>query len=262
MSSIIHRDVNGNVVLKRAAMIFQRRLSHSDALQDAAMDLIHTCKAAKDEDNTITALDEMSMAKKLYAIRATLFDLTSASVKHPSTCSDLTGPIGQRTWYQSLWRSSDGKAHEHLNRCVKALFDLSNSWTSYKTHGQDADTLCDVPGTDNAARMIMDMLNDVNGIIPDWLNAFRAEQEESTKVLERRREILEDIIELEGQLKQERVKHHEEAKAQASAFLDVADARFTSLFRQADADVLHIGNHVSQLQDVSMATPTYEPTNT
>jgi hypothetical protein len=255
MSNIISRDVDGNVVLKKAAMIFHEKLAQSDGLQQAALDLLHTCKAVKESDDSKLGQDEIAMAKKLYAIRATLTDLAGASADQPSACTDLV--VTRRdTWY-SLWRSSNSgnKAqYSGINGCVKALFDNSNSWTSFKTHGQDANTLCEVPGTDYAARMIIDMLNDVNGIIPDWLNAFHADREEASKVLERRREILENIVELEQQLKSERLQNQKDTMAQTSDMFGQINNEFDKILKNAGSSFSDIDSGVSQLQQVCAMT--------
>jgi hypothetical protein len=255
MSSIVARDVKGNLVLQKAAMIFHDKLAQSDALQEAALELIHTCKAAKEIDNGKLSLEKIDLAKKLYAIRATLIDLSGASADHPAACSDLTG-TRQDTWY-TLWRSfKDGSQGQQaaISGCLKSLFESSNSWTSFKAHGQDANTLCEVPGTENAARVIMNLLNDVNQIIPDWLNAFHAEQEESTKVLERRREILESIVELEQHIKNERLQAQEDTKAHSQLMFNGIDTHVANIIEEADNGMAQMGTGFSQIRQVSSFT--------
>ncbi|ETN39318.1 uncharacterized protein HMPREF1541_05541 [Cyphellophora europaea CBS 101466] len=251
INSITHRDINNNVVLKRAASIFQERLAASNPLQEAALDLLGSCKDAKEIDDLNLSQISEEKAKKLYAIRATIVDLTGASIDAPKQCAAST-ESARRRWYQSLRLTpfgNDGSSENDISACLKELFKVDNSWTSFVSHRQDANTLCEVPGSDNAARRIIELLNDVNGIIPDWIKAFRAEQDAHAASLERQQAFLQHIDELEKKYKAGRERDHEANKARMSELLDSFNAQYDAMNRQAHAGLSDLGGSVAQMQN-------------
>jgi hypothetical protein len=251
LETLSHRDIKGHVVLQKAATIFQQRLSSSQPLQDAAMDLLRSCRAAKDKPDSSTDKKREEKAKKLYGIRASIVDLTSASVKVPQPCAVLIG-AAQRSWYQSLRSTTeDGYSDSEISNCLKDYFQIDNAWTAFINHRQDANTLCEVPGTDNAARMIMEILNDVNGIIPDWLNTFRAEQEAYEAHLVRQKSVLQEVMELERAHQQALQAGHQQHKGRLEELMSLFGRELTRARERNSAEMSELGLDVSRLQQVS-----------
>lgn len=252
-SLMTDRNIDGNVVLQRAAIIFKDRLSTSTPLQDAALDLLHFCKAAKDIADPRSAKDMEEKAKQIYAVRAAIIDLTSASVDAPRACVSLGRP-SQRSWYQSMKSSLSHDANSfssnEISACLREFFKVDNSWTSFTSHRQDANTLCEVPGTDNASRMIMELLQDMNTIVPDWINTFRSEQEAHRVELERRKNSIEEIIELEARHKEELDDSHRDSKIKVAEMVRAWHDHFSDMKQRSTVEMTDLRGHVGQMRKV------------
>ena len=249
---IRYRDVDGNIVLTRAAAILKERLSDSTPLQDAAMDLLHMCKSSKDTKDATAARQTKDKAKKIYAVRAAMVDISAASAVAPQSCSALL-QTRQRFWQRTRSSLTDPinlPSNRELDACVKELFDIGNMWTSFISHGQDANTLCEVPGTDNAARMIVELLDTVNGVIPEWLNMFRSEQDAWKQELEERTVRLEENKKLEEQHKHDAQQEHEASKARLTELQRIAKSQVDRMDDHLQAKLADLTGRIDQLNTV------------
>lgn len=252
--ALLKRNMNGNVVLQRAAVILKDRLSDSTPLQDVAMELLRMCKSSKELEDPKAAKQIEGKAKKVYAVRAAIIDIDSASVMAPHACSVLLEP-GRKTWYQTSKSSLSDPANlpsiRELDGCVQELFKVDNMWTSFTSHRQDANTLCEVPGTENASRMILELLNDVNTIVPDWVETFRSEQEAYAVQLEMRKSHLQQIHELEELRRDDIEEERRDARAKMADLERLWQSQIDKMSRTTDAKMTDLSDQVDQMNNVS-----------
>ncbi|KPI34471.1 uncharacterized protein AB675_4074 [Cyphellophora attinorum] len=249
--AILQRNMNANVILQRAAVLLKDRLSDSGLLQDAAMDLLRICKSATDTEDPKQARDLEGKAKKIYGVRAAMIDMDSASVSVPRSCAVLLNP-GQRAWFHaskaSLTDAANLPSTRELDSCLKELFKVDNMWTSFTSHRQDANTLCEVPGTENASRMIVELLNDVNSIIPEWVQTFRFEQEAHAAQLEMRMSFLRQIHDMEQQRKDDIEQERHDVRKKMIEFERIWTAQIDKLATNANAKMSDLGGQVEQMR--------------
>jgi hypothetical protein len=262
--AILQRNINGNVVLQRAAVLLKDRLSDSGPLQEAAMDLLRICKSAKNLEDPKQARDLVGKAKKIYGVRAAMIDMDSASVSVPQGCSVLLNP-GQRSWFHaskaSLTNAASLPSTRELDSCLKELFQVDNMWTSFTSHRQDANTLCEVPGTENASRMIVELLNDVNSIIPEWVQTFRSEQEAHAAQLQMRMSFLRQIHDMEQQRKDDIQQERQDVREKMNEFQRIWMAQIEKLGSNANTKMTDLGGQVEQMRGVSDSMCCWESTD-
>jgi hypothetical protein len=220
---LAYRSIESSPLLQKATIIFQQKLSDSTALQEAALELLKNCKSAEGLStfhNSAESLKEA--AKSKYAITAALLLLQSAGVRGPSTCTNIAYQP-ERSNFLTLLKGK--KPHRSLpsederSLCLNDLFKTDNSWTSFASSLQDANTLCQVPSIENAQRAILDLLSDFQTIIPAWMETFDEVQRTHLEFQREQRTRAEDLHQLQSQQREEMVDSHDAAKSAMTSMM-------------------------------------------
>ena len=223
LSAILsYRNVEQNSVLSKASIIFKDKLSTSSILQEAALNLLRTCKGASGLDDAASNVEQVKeAAKQAYSIKATFVDLESAGITGPSTCNSILGR-SSGSWLVASRSGRDVPTSETLSVCLHDLFKTHNSWTSYIGHLEEANTLCEVPGLDNAPRMIMEILKDFNDIIPTWAEMFDLQQQQQLSFMQTQREYAHEMEELQRRQREDLDDNHLVAQSTIDKIMNAA----------------------------------------
>jgi hypothetical protein len=251
-----HRSLESSPILQKATVIFQTRLSNSTPLQDAALELLKTCKAADDLSTPQKSADVVKdSAKSTYAIKAALISLASAGVPGPSACKGFgTQPerfAFQNVVYGNRGADSQPSVNEHT-RCVRELFDMDNSWTSYSNALQDANTLCQVPTLENAQRAILDMLSDMNEIVPAWLQTFDEAQKSHLEFMRQQKATAADLSELQRRQREDLEDTHEAAKSALDTMMAATHSHVDGMTGDLRRELVSANLDVEQMKMVGL----------
>ncbi len=253
---LAHRNIESSPLLQKATIIFQQKLAESTALQEAALELLKNCKSAEGISAVSDSAESLKeAAKSKYAITAALLLLQSAGVRGPSKCTDIVYQPGTPKIFTLLkgrkaYRSLPSEKERSL--CLNELFQTDNSWTSYTSSLQDANTLCQVPSLENAQRAILEMLSDFQTIIPAWAETFEETQRTHLEFLREQRTRAQELSQLHRQQRDEIVDTHNEAK---SAMTSMMHANKQHIDRMATELTTNLGSahrDVEQMRKVSV----------
>lgn len=230
---IAYRDLDKSPILQKATIIFQTKLTDSSPLQDAALELLKTCKSAEGLSTPSRSADSIKdAAKSTYAIKSALISQAGAGISCPATCSSFEYGSNQFTFFEAVKgkpRHDSIPTPSERSACVSDLWEKDNSWTSYSNGLQDANTLCQVPGLENAQRAILDLLSDMNSIIPEWLETMDQHQKAQIEFLRQQKSHVAQLDELQRRQREDFEDHHEAAKNAVSSFIDDTKSYLSSM---------------------------------
>ena len=254
-----YRNIENSPVLQKATIIFQTKLSDSTPLQDAALELLKTCKSAEGLSTPSNSADSIKdAAKSTYAIKAALISLASASVKGPSSCNSFGVQSDRFTFLKAVSWNKDPNSVPSVNertRCVGELWKTDNSWTSYSNGLQDANTLCQVPSLENAQRAILDLLSDMNDIIPAWLDIFDQTQKASFEFLREQKARAEELAELQRRQREDMEDSHEAAKITMSTMMAATRSHVDDMTTNLREELVSAGLEMGQMKQVRCVLP-------
>lgn len=219
--------------MQKATIIFQTKLSDSTPLQDAALELLKTCKSAEELSTSKLSPDSLKdAAKSTYAIKAALVSLASASVPEPKSCTGFGVQSGRFTFLAAVkGKTSQSSSTSASDRslCVSELWKTDNSWTSYSNGLQDANTLCQVPSLENAQRAILDLLSDMNSIIPAWLDTFDQTQHAQLEFMRQQKAYAEQLDELQRRQREDMEDNHDAARSAMESMMSVTKSHVDTM---------------------------------
>ena len=246
-----YRNVENSPILQKATVIFQTKLSDSSPLQDAALELLKTCKSAENLSTPSKSVDSIKdTAKSTYAIKAALISLAAASIKGPGACNSFGVQSDRFTFLNAVngMRGRDlAPSFDDRTRCVGDLWKTDNSWTSYSNGLQDANTLCQVPSLENAQRAILDLLSDMNNIIPAWLETFNESQRSHLEFMRQQKARAEDLEELQRRQRNDMENNHEAAKTVMNSMVDDARTNVDIMTSNLRAELASAGLNIAEM---------------
>ena len=226
-SLITSRDIESNPILSKAEIIFKSKLSNNTPLQEAAIGLMKSCRSA---DKTSTSHSNTASAKEtaqqIYAIKASLVDLEVAGQVAPSSCPKISHPV-QPSWM--TFYQSPTPVEENVKLCLNDLYKTDNKWTSYISHLQEANTLCQVPSVDNASLMIMEMLKDFQTVIPSWTELFNQQQQHAADFMHEQIRFASDLADTQLQIATDAELKSNQIKQSMDSFMESTQARTDQL---------------------------------
>ena len=224
-SLITSRDIESNPILSKAEIIFKSKLSNNTPLQEAAIGLMKACKSADESSASEgTTASAKETAQQIYAIKASLVDLEVAGQAAPSSCPKIDNPV-QPSWM--MFYQSPTPVEESVKLCLNDLYKTDNKWTSYMSHLQEANTLCQVPSLDNASLMIMEMLKDFQTVIPSWTELFNQQQQQAS-------DFMREQIRFAGDLADTQLQIANDAEVKSNQFKQSMDTLMESTQSRTD----------------------------
>lgn len=249
-------DPEDNQVLKRASTIIKTKLAGSTPLEDAAAKLIQSCKTAESQGIHSSSIGSIKdAAKQTYAIKATLHSLSTAGEPLPSACEVLSGRRRTSWFSSSLFSpradSATPGANEVHQVCLGQLWRIGTAWTSYTSHLQDANSLCEVASVEHAPRLLLDLLNDVSELVPGLFEMLKRQEAQHASALEKQREHQERVSALQAEHIQDAKDHHTAVKALASDVLEQTRRHVQGMTGQLRNDIMAAGGDIEEIKRVS-----------
>jgi hypothetical protein len=263
---ITYRDLDKSPVLQKAADIFRTKLTDSSPLQEAALELLKTCKSAEDlstPSNSVQNIKES--AKATYAIKYALLNQAAAGVESPAACRSFGPGSRQFTLFDAVKgrrRHDSVPTTSERTACMKDLWKKGNSWTSYSNGMQDANTLCEVPDLENAQRAILDLLSDMNFIIPEWINTMNELQNAHLEFLRQQKAHVAEMNEMQRRQREEFEDNNEAAKAAMACFMDDTKSHLEDMTNGLRGQLLSADMSVEQMRQVGNPKATRDLANT
>ena len=259
------RDMNDDPILRKASDIVTTKLAGSTLLQDAAVKLIQTCKIANDrpDSSAVSAGRVKEIAKQLYSIKATDVSLDAAGVKSPKACNPFCDR-SQTSWfgagYFSVVDADDfidpAVAHDR-SVCLKELYKVDNTWTSYSNHLQDANSLCEISSVEHAPRMMLELLKDMTEVVPSMIEMFRQQKTQHEQHILQMQQHGRDLGELHRKQLQDNEDQHEAAKEFIKTVLEKTKTNAQEMTSELRTDLLAVGGDVVEIQRVSPVFDSY-----
>jgi hypothetical protein len=223
-SLITYRDLDKSPILQKATVIFRTKLADSSPLQEAALELLKTCKSADDFSTPSNSVDNIKdAAKATYGIKSALVNQAAAGIGSSAACRNFEPRSRQFTFLDAV----KGKRRHHpastvseRSACLKDLWKKDNSWTSYSNGLQDANTLCEVPRLENAQRAILDLLSDMNFIIPEWISTIDEAQKAQVEFLRQQKLHITELNEMQHRQREDFLDNNEAAKNAIASFVE------------------------------------------
>lgn len=250
-----YRNIESSPILQKATVIFQTKLSDSTPLQDAALELLKTCKSAEGLSTPKNSADSIKdAAKSTYAIKAALISLASASVRGPSSCNGFGVQSGRFTFLRVVNGNRDPlpPSVDERTRCVGELWKTDNSWTSYTNGLQDANTLCQIPSLENAQRAILNLLSDMNDIIPAWMDTFDQSQKAHFEFMRGQKAMTAELEELQRRQREDLEDNHLAAKSAMSTMMAATESHVSGMTNSLRKDLSTAGLELEQMKKVML----------
>jgi hypothetical protein len=257
-SLITYRDLDKSPILQKATIIFRTKLADSSPLQEAALELLKTCQSADDLSTPSNSVDNIKdAAKATYGIISALVNQAAAGVGPSAACRNFEPGSHQFTFLDAVKgkrRHYPAPTVSERSACLRDLWKKDNSWTSYSNGLQDANTLCEVPDLENAQRAILDLLSDMNFIIPEWINTMNEAQSAQVEFLRQQKLYVTELNEMQRRQREVFEDNNEAAKTAMASFMDDTkshlDDMTTGLRRQlSSADM-----SVEQMRQVGISS--------
>ena len=255
-----YRNIENSPILQKATIIFQTKLSNSTPLQDAALELLKTCKAAEDLSTPTNSADSVKdAAKSTFAIKAALISLSSAAVRGPSSCDGFGVQSHRFNFLATVKGNKESFSLPSTNertRCVGELWKTDNSWTSYSNGLQDANTLCQVPSLENSQRAILDLLSDMNDIVPAWLDSFDESQKAHLEFMREQKARATDLQELQRRHREGMEDTHEAVKSTMEMMMANTKSHVDTMTSTLREELVDAGLELSHMKSVSLILTT------
>ena len=253
-----YRNIDNSPILQKATVIFQNKLSDSTPLQDAALELLKICKSAEGLSTPTNSADAIKdAAKSTYAIRAALISLASASIRGPTSCNSFGVQSDRFTFLRAVNGNKDASppSFDQRTRCVGELWKTDNSWTSYTNALQDANTLCQVPSLENAQRAILDLLSDMNDIIPAWMDSFDQSHRAHFDFMREQKAKANDLDQLQRRQREDMEDNHEAAKSAMSTMMAATKSHVAMMTNTLREELVTAGLELEQMKEVRLILP-------
>ena len=261
-SFLNYRNIESSPILQKATVIFRTKLSDSTPLQDAALELLKTCKSAEGLSTPRNSADSIKdAAKSTYAVKAALISLASASVRGPSSCNGFGVQSGRFTFLKVVNGNRDPlpPSVDERTRCVGGLWKTDNSWTSYTNGLQDANTLCQIPSLENAQRAILDLLSDMNDIIPAWMDTFDQSQKANFEFMRDQKAMAAELEKLQRRQREDLEDNHDAAKSAMTTLMAATESHVIEMTNSLREDLSTAGLELEQMKKVILLLPLVTP---
>ena len=144
-------------------------------------------------------------------------------------------------------------------RCVGELWKTDNSWTSYTNGLQDANTLCQIPSLENAQRAILDLLSDMNDIIPAWMDTFDQSQRAHLDFMREQRLRADELEELQRRQRDDMEDNHEAAKLAMTSMVAATESHVRMMTSSLREELGTAGLELEQMKKVILLLLTLSP---
>ena len=249
-------DVNSLPAFEEAATIIKTKIATTSNLQDAAVNLINTCKLMTTQDHASVA--KKDAAKQNYAIRSTAHELNSAKMKIPKACDLFCDRQPQASWYSYPSAPDPNDLNDPATsasraECIKNLYSTSQTWNSYENAMQDARTLCEAASIENAPAILNTMLDELYGAIPPAVKVIQestsfASHMMSEQQAQHKSQMEENDQVYQDHLERVRAKITEANNLMSSVAISVKDA-----FAVQEASLVVVGAQVGEVSESTNA---------
>ncbi|KAI1628526.1 hypothetical protein EDD37DRAFT_11362 [Exophiala viscosa] len=241
---LAYRDLDQDPVFEKAMHVIDSLATQSTCHQQAAAQLLITCKAAGKDSKLGPGRHEfLERTKSTYAVRVAVCETGEGRAAVPVACKLV---LSMPPHLQGDLEVVNGK---NLASCLEAMMAEHYYWTSYSNNRQEANTLCQAGGLEASRLDALHSYQKLAELLPDFRNILSSTRTQWLSFLKQQEESAQDITELQ---QKNRAEVEEQHKAEMGAFQHAMSAAKEDL--ESVSEALHrsmakTGSGVSQTQE-------------
>ena len=243
---LAYRDLDQDPVIVKAMHVIDSLATQSTCHQQAAAQLLVTCKAAgKDSALGPGRHEFLERTKSTYAVRVAVCETGEGRAAVPAACGLVVNMSQHLQNELKVVNSKD------LASCLEAMMAEHYYWTSYSNNRQEATTLCQAGSLEASKQDALHSYQQLAELLPDFRDILSSTRSQWLSFLNRQKENVQDITALQ---QKNRAEVEEQHKAEMGAFqhaMSAAKAGLESVSQTLHRSMEKTGSDIGHTQDVS-----------
>ena len=243
---LAYRDVEQDPVFEKAMHVIDSLAAQSTCHQQAAAQLLITCKAAGKDSKLGSGRHEfLERTKSTYAVRVAVCETGEGRAAVPAACR-LVLDMPQHS--QGDLEVINSK---QLASCLEALMTEHYYWTSYSNNRQEANTLCQAGSLEANMHEALHSYEKLAELLPDFRDILSTTRTQWLSFLKQQEASVQDITELQ---QKNRAEIKEQHKSEMGAFqhaMSAAKDGLASVSHTLHRSMEKTGSDIDHTQQVS-----------
>ncbi|KIV80555.1 hypothetical protein PV11_08048 [Exophiala sideris] len=241
---LAYRDLDQDPVLKKAMHVIDNLVTQSTCHQQAAVQLLVTCKAAGKDSKLGQGRHEfLERTKSTYAVRVAVCETGEGRAAVPAACRLVLDMP------QNLQGDLEVVNSKNLASCLEALMTEHYYWTSYSNNRQEANTLCQAGSVEASTSEALHSYQKLAELLPDFRDILSTTRTQWLDFLKQQKENAQDITEIQ---QKSRAEVEEQREAEMDAFqhaMSAAKDDLESVSETLYRSMAKTGSGISQTQE-------------